>query len=410
MSQTRTYVGLDIGTTKISAIIAEVDPQTAEVRIVGVGISPSEGLRRGVVVNLEKTVASIARAVEEAERMAGVQIKGVHAGIAGDHIRSINSRGVIAVSRKDNEISQADVDRVVDAAKAVAIPMDREIIHVIPQEFIVDDQDGIKDPIGMSGVRLEAEVHIITGAVTSAKNICKSITRAGLRVHDLVLEPLASSHAVLGPDERDLGVVLLDIGGGTTDVAVFFEGSIRHTEIVQLGGASVTHDIAIGLRTPIDQAERIKIEHGIALASMVGRDQRLIVPGVGGRADKEISRQTLASMIEPRLVEIFTLANREVKKNHFADLLGAGVVVTGGSSLMPGLVELAEQIFEMPVRRGVPSGLSGLMENVRDPRHSTGVGLILHAVHHENGETLHMPARTGLPVPEGLKRFFAELF
>ncbi|MGH7724316.1 MAG: cell division protein FtsA [Candidatus Eiseniibacteriota bacterium] len=410
MSQTRTYVGLDIGTTKISAIIAEVDPQSAEVKIVGVGVSPSEGLRRGVVVNLEKTVASIARAVEEAERMAGVQVKGVYAGIAGDHIRSINSRGVIAVSRKDNEISQADVDRVVDAAKAVAIPMDREIIHVIPQEFIVDDQDGIKDPIGMSGVRLEAEVHIITGAVTSAKNICKSIARAGLRVHDLVLEPLASSHAVLGPDERDLGVVLLDIGGGTTDVAVFFEGSIRHTAIVPLGGASVTNDIAIGLRTPIDQAERIKIEHGIALASMVGRHEQLVVPGVGGRADKDITRHTLASMIEPRLEEIFTLANKEVKKNHFADLLGAGVVVTGGSSLMPGVVELAEQIFEMPVRRGVPSGLSGLMENVRDPRHSTGVGLILHAVHHEGGETLHTPARTGLPVPEGLKRFFAELF
>jgi cell division protein FtsA len=389
MSQTRTYVGLDIGTTKISAIIAEVDPQTQDVRIVGVGISPSEGLRRGVVVNLEKTVASIARAVEEAERMAGVQVKGVYAGIAGDHIRSINSRGVIAVSRKDNEISQADVDRVVDAAKAVAIPMDREIIHVIPQEFIVDDQDGIKDPIGMSGVRLEAEVHIITGAVTSAKNICKSITRAGLKVH---------------------GVVLLDIGGGTTDVAVFFEGSIRHTAIVPLGGASVTNDIAIGLRTPIEQAERIKIEHGMALASLVQSHERLSVPGVGGRADKEISRLRLAEMIEPRVEEIFTLAGKEVRKNHFADLLGAGVVLTGGSSLLPGAVELAEQIFEMPVRRGIPSGLSGLMENVRDPRYATGVGLILHAVHNDGGEALHAPARPGLPVPEGLRRFFAELF
>ncbi len=410
MSQHRTYVGLDIGTTKISAIIAEVDPQSSDVKIVGVGISPSEGLRRGVVVNLEKTVASIARAVEEAERMAGVQVKGAYAGIAGDHIRSINSRGVIAVSRKDNEISQADVDRVVDAAKAVAIPMDREIIHVIPQEFIVDDQDGIKDPIGMSGVRLEAEVHIITGAVTSAKNICKSISRAGLKVHDLVLEPLASSHAVLGPDERDLGVVLLDIGGGTTDVAVFYEGSIRHTAIVPLGGASVTNDIAIGLRTPIEQAERIKSEHGCALATMVHAYEKLLVPGVGGRADKEILRQTLASMIEPRMEEIFTLANREVRKNHFADLLGAGVVLTGGCSLLPGAVELAEQIFEMPVRRGVPSGLSGLMENVRDPRYATGVGLILHAVHNEGGEVLHAPVAKGLPVPEGIRRFFAELF
>jgi cell division protein FtsA len=410
MSQTRTYVGLDIGTTKISAIIAEVDPQSSDVKIVGVGLSPSEGLRRGVVVNLEKTVASIARAVEEAERMAGVQVKGVYAGIAGDHIRSINSRGVIAVSRKDNEISQADVDRVVDAAKAVAIPMDREIIHVIPQEFIVDDQDGIKDPIGMSGVRLEAEVHIITGAVTSAKNICKSISRAGLKVHDLVLEPLASSHAVLGTDERDLGVVLLDIGGGTTDVAVFFEGSIRHTAIVPLGGASVTNDIAIGLRTPIEQAERIKIEFGCALTSMVHGYEKLVVPGVGGRADKEIPRQTLASMIEPRVEEIFTLANKEVRKNHFADLLGAGVVLTGGASLLPGAVELAEQVFEMPVRLGRPSGLSGLMENVRDPRYATGVGLILHAVHNEGGEVLHTPVRSGFPVPDVVRRIFQELF
>ena len=408
MSQTRTYVGLDIGTTKISAIIAEMDPETHDLKIVGVGIAPSEGLRRGVVVNLEKTVASIARAVEEAERMAGVQVKGVFAGIAGDHIRSINSRGVIAVSRRDNEISQADVDRVVDAAKAVAIPMDREIIHVIPQEFIVDDQDGIKDPIGMSGVRLEAEVHIITGAVTSAKNICKSITRAGLKVHDLVLEPLASSHAVLGPDERDLGVVLLDMGGGTTDVAVFYEGSIRHTAIVPLGGASVTNDIAIGMRTPIDQAERIKIEHGCALASMVGPLEKLVVTGVGGRGDKEIQRTQLAAMIEPRMEEIFALSNREVKKNHFADLLGAGVVLTGGTSLLPGAVELAEQIFEMPVRRGVPSGLSGLMENVRDPRYSTGVGLILHAVQNEAGDVIqHKPGRS---IPESLKRMFAELF
>jgi len=408
MSQTRTYVGLDIGTTKISAIIAEMDPETRDLKIVGVGLSPSEGLRRGVVVNLEKTVASIARAVEEAERMAGVQVKGVYAGIAGDHIRSINSRGVIAVSRRDNEISQADVDRVVDAAKAVAIPMDREIIHVIPQEFIVDDQDGIKDPIGMSGVRLEAEVHIITGAVTSAKNICKSITRAGLKVHDLVLEPLASSHAVLGPDERDLGVVLLDMGGGTTDVAVFYEGSIRHTAIVPLGGASVTNDIAIGMRTPIDQAERIKIEHGCALASMVGPLEKLVVTGVGGRGDKEIPRAQLASMIEPRMEEIFALSNREVKKNHFADLLGAGVVLTGGTSLLPGAVELAEQIFEMPVRRGVPSGLSGLMENVRDPRYSTGVGLILHAVQNEGGDVVQ--PKSGRSIPESLRRMFAELF
>src|SRR4029077_18985704 len=293
----RTFVGLDIGTTKISCIVADMNG-TGELRVVGVGNAPSEGLRRGVVVDLEKTVASIVRAVEEAERMAGVPVKSATAGIAGDHIRSINSRGVIAVARKDNEIGPADVDRVVEAAKAIAIPLDREIIHVIPQEFIVDDQDGIKDPIGMSGVRLEAEVHIITGAVTSAKNICRAIQRAGLKVNDLVLEPLASSHAVLGDDERDLGVVLLDIGGGTTDVAVFFEGSIRHTAIIPFGGANVTSDIAIGLRTPIDKAEHLKIQFGSARAALVSPDHKVMVSGVGGRADRDISRHVLASMIE----------------------------------------------------------------------------------------------------------------
>src|SRR6266487_252793 len=377
---TRTYVGLDIGTTKISCIIAEANGEgVTALRVVGIGNAPSEGLRRGVVVDLEQTVGSIQRAVDEAQRMAGVPVKGVCAGIAGDHIRSINSRGVIAVSRKDNEIGPADVDRVVEAAKAVAIPMDREIIHVIPQEFIVDDQDGIKDPVGMSGVRLEAEVHIITGAVTSAKNICRAIQRAGFKVYDLVLEPLASSHAVLGPDERDLGVVLLDIGGGTTDVAVFFEGSIRHTAIVPCGGANVTNDIAIGLRTPIDKAEQIKIAHGCALASLVSSSEMVSVPGVGGRTDRQISRHVLASMIEPRMEEIFALANKEVKKNHFVEMLGGGVVLTGGTSLMPGMIELAEQVLEMPVRLGLPQGVQGFSANVADPRFSTGVGLVLHA-------------------------------
>jgi cell division protein FtsA len=408
---TRTYVGLDIGTTKISCIIAET-ASAGELNIVGVGNAPSEGLRRGVVVDLEKTVASIQRAVDEAERMAGVQVKGVHAGIAGDHIRSINGRGVIAVSRKDNEIGPADVDRVVEAAKAIAIPMDREIIHVIPQEFIVDDQDGIKDPVGMSGVRLEAEVHIITGAVTSAKNICRSIQRAGLKVHDLVLEPLASSHAVLGRDERDLGVVLLDLGGGTTDVAVFFEGSIRHTAIVPCGGANVTNDIAIGLRTPIDKAEQIKIQHGCALAALVSSSDLVTVPGVGGRTDREISRHVLASMIEPRMEEIFSMVKREVQKNHFAEMLGGGVVLTGGTSLMPGMAELAEQVFEMPVRLGAPAGLGGLGANVADPRYSTGVGLVLHAVQDETGgEMPHAPRKSaGARNPFDLTRWFNDLF
>jgi cell division protein FtsA len=379
---TRTFVGLDIGTTKISCIVAEMNGDD-EPRVVGVGNAPSEGLRRGVVVDLEKTVSSIQRAVEEAERMAGVVAKGVTAGIAGDHIRSINGRGVIAVSRKNNEIAASDVDRVVEAAKAIAIPTDREIIHVIPQEFMVDDQNGIKDPVGMSGVRLEAEVHIITGAVTSAKNICRAIQRAGLKVNDLVLEPLASSHAVLEADERDLGVALLDIGGGTTDVAVFHDGSIRHTAIIPFGGSNVTNDIAIGLRTPIDKAEAIKIQHGCALAALVPSEETVSVSGVGGRADREISRHVLASMIEPRMEEIFIMANKEVRKNHCAELLGGGVVLTGGTSLMPGVVELAEQVFEMPVRLGLPRGVGGLSANVADPRFATGVGLVLHAAHGE---------------------------
>lgn len=393
---TRTFVGLDIGTTKISCIVAD-QASNGELRVVGVGNAPSEGLRRGVVVDLDKTVASIQRAVEESERMAGFDVKGVYAGIAGDHIRSINSRGVIAVARKDNEIAQADVDRVVEAAKAIAIPMDREIIHVIPQEFLVDDQDGIKDPVGMSGVRLEAEVHIITGAVTSAKNICRAIQRVGLKVYDLVLEPLASAQAVLDDDERGLGVVLLDIGGGTTDVAVFHEGSIRHTAIIPFGGASVTSDIAIGLRTPIDKAEALKIQYGCALASLVPAEQMLAVSGVGGRTDREISRHVLASMIEPRMEEIFALANKEVRKNHFAELLGGGIVLTGGTSLLPGIAELAEQVFEMPVRLGSPRGVGGLAENVADPRFSTGVGLVLHAARQDTGNGIYSDTASTRP-------------
>lgn len=404
------YAGLDIGTTKISCIIAD-QSASGELRIVGVGNAPSEGLRRGAVVDLEKTVASITRAVEEAERMAGVQAKGVHAGIAGDHIRSLNSRGVVAVSRKDNEIHAADVARVIEAAKAIAIPTDREIIHVIPQEFIVDDQDGIKDPVGMSGVRLEAEVHIITGAVTSARNICRAIQRAGLKVYDLTLEPLASAAAVLDDDEKDLGVVLLDLGGGTTDVAVFHEGAVRHTSIIPFGGANVTSDIAIGLRTPIDKAEAIKIQFGVALAAMVHGDETVSVSGVGGRGDKEISRHVLASMIEPRMEEIFALANKEVRKNHFAPLIGGGVVLTGGTSLLPGAVELAEQVFEMPVRLGLPRGLGGLSANVCDPRYSTGVGLVLHAARSHEGnvdfvEVGPSKTRTGFD----LRNWFADLF
>jgi cell division protein FtsA len=344
------------------------------------GTSRSEGLKRGVVINLEKTVESITKALEDAEMMAGVKVNSVFAGIAGDHIRSINSRGVIALSGSGSEISSKDVERVINAARAVALPMDREIIHVLPQEYTVDDQSGIKDPIGMSGVRLEAEVHIVTGAVTSAQNIYRSVKKAGLEVCDLVLQPLASSYALLSPEEEELGVALIDLGGGTTDIAIFHDGSIRHTAVIGLGGNNVTNDIAIGLRTPVEQAEEIKKSYGCALSSLVDSDEMIKVPGVGGREPKEISRGVLAAIIEPRAEEIFSLVLREIKKTNYSDLLVAGVVLTGGGSLMEGMIELAEQIFDMPAKKGIPQGFSGLVDLVSTPIHSTGVGLILYGL------------------------------
>ncbi|MDZ7373887.1 MAG: cell division protein FtsA, partial [candidate division KSB1 bacterium] len=336
--------GLDIGTTKIGVVIGEVDDEE-ELRIVAVASAPSEGLRRGVVVNLEKTVQSIIRAVSEAEQMAGVTVDSVYAGIAGDHIRSINGRGVVAVAGPNNEITEDDVRRVIDAAKAVALPIDREIIHILPQEFIVDDQRGIKDPVGMAGVRLEAEVHIVTGAVTSAQNIYRSIERAGLKVRDLVLEPLASSLAVLTEDEKELGVVLIDLGGGTTDIAMFYQGCIRHTGVVGLGGRNVTNDIAIGLRTPVDQAEEIKIRYGCAIHRPDDDKEVIEVPGIGGRAPRKVSKALLVDIIQPRMEEILSLAFEEVKRSEFAGLMNGGVVLTGGGSLLDGTLELAEEIF-----------------------------------------------------------------
>jgi cell division protein FtsA len=372
-------VGLDIGTTKIAVLISELE-ESGPPRIVGMGTSRSEGLKRGVVINLEKTVESITKALEDAEMMAGVKVNSVFAGIAGDHIRSINSRGVIALSGSRSEISSKDVERVINAARAVALPMDREIIHVLPQEYTVDDQSGIKDPIGMSGVRLEAEVHIVTGAVTSAQNIYRSVKKAGLEVCDLVLQPLASSYALLSPEEEELGVALIDLGGGTTDIAIFHDGSIRHTAVIGLGGNNVTNDIAIGLRTPVEQAEEIKKSYGCALSSLVDSDEMIKVPGVGGREPKEISRGVLAAIIEPRAEEIFSLVSREIKKTNYSDLLVAGVVLTGGGSLMEGMIELAEQIFDVPVKKGIPQGFSGLVDLVSTPIHSTGVGLILYGL------------------------------
>jgi cell division protein FtsA len=408
MPEGRIYAGLDIGTTKITAIVAEWDEESDGIRIVGIGHAPSDGLKRGVVVNLERTVRSIQHAVDEAQRMSGRTIRGVCAGIAGDHIRGINSRGVIAVARKDSEIRPGDVARVIEAAKAVAIPADREILHVLPQEYIVDDQDGIRDPIGMSGVRLEAEVHIITGAASACRNLIRAAERAGLSVDELVLEPLASAHAVLTPDERDLGVVLLDIGGGTTDLAVFFEGAIRHTAVIGLGGANVTNDLAIGLRTPVERAEQLKLTCGCALTSMVRPEESVRVPSVGGRPDRDISRHMLAMMIEPRVEEIFAHASKEVRKNHVADLLGAGVVLTGGASSLPGMPELAEQVFDLPARRGIPTGFSGLTEAVSSPRFATGVGLAMHAL---QSDVRPRAAEGGVigRISVGLRRWIEEL-
>jgi cell division protein FtsA len=377
MSKENIIVGLDIGTTKIGCIIAELDSDR-NVKIVGVGTSRSEGLRRGVVVNLEKTVVSIGRAIEEAELMAGVEVRNVYAGIAGDHIRSINSHGVIAVSRGGVEITRADIGRVVDAAKAVAIPMDREILHILPQEFTVDDQKGIKDPTGMAGIRLEVDVHIVTGAVSSAQNLVKAIQQAGYQVRDLVLEPLASSHGVLTDDERELGVALLDIGGGTTDIALFHEGSIRHTAVIGLGGNSVTNDLAIGLRTPARDAERIKERYGAALASMVDPDEEIVVPHMAGQGERRVSRELLASIIQPRMEEILSLAKADIKKTGWHDKVPSGFVLTGGAAALPGTVELAEEILAMPVRIGRPLGVTGLVDSVDEPRFATGVGLVIY--------------------------------
>jgi cell division protein FtsA len=365
-------VGLDIGTTKICAIVGAMTDEGLD--IVGIGTSPSRGLRKGVVINIESTVNAIRKALQEAELMAGCEIKSVFAGIAGGHIKGINSQGVIAI--KNREVTNEDVRRVIDAAKALAIPMDREVIHILPQEFIIDDQDGIKEPLGMSGVRLEARVHIVTGAVASAQNIIKSCNKAGVDVGDIVLEQLASSEAVLAPDEKDLGVALVDIGGGTTDIAIFVDGAIKHTSVLSLGGNHLTNDIAVGLRTPTAEAEKIKQISGCCLVSMVGKDETIEVPSVGGREPRILSRQLLAEILEPRVEEIFTLVNREIVKSGFEDLIASGVVLTGGSAILPGMPELAEQIFDLPVRRGKPINIGGLIDVVNSPIYATGVGLV----------------------------------
>ncbi len=379
MSDERVFVGLDIGTTKIAAVVARLDEYNT-LNIAGVGNSPSHGLRRGVIINIEKTVQSIKKALEQAQLMSGCHIDHIYAGIAGDHIRSINSKGVIAVGGKDKIITQNDLDRVVDAAKAIALPMDREIIHILPQEFIVDDQDGIKDPVGMAGTRLECEVHIVTSSAASVQNIVNCVKQAGYSVEEIVLEPYASSLAVLNPDELDLGVAIMDIGGGTTDIAVFLDGSIRFTSVLGLGGEHVTNDLSHGLRTPMDQAEEIKKKHGCALQSMVAEDEHVMVSGIHGRAPREIARSVLSAIIEPRMEEMFTMVLSELEKSAVYDSLAAGIVLTGGASLLPGTEELAERVIGIPAKIGTPIVSGGLVETVKSPIFSTSVGLIQYAV------------------------------
>ncbi|MDJ0928666.1 MAG: cell division protein FtsA [Gammaproteobacteria bacterium] len=369
-------VGLDIGTSKVVAIVGEVQ-EDGELEVIGFGTHPSRGLKRGVVVNIESTVNSIQRAVEEAELMANCEINTVFAGIAGSHVRSLNSHGIVAI--RDREVTRSDVDRVIDAARAVAIPADQRILHVLPQEFVIDGQEGIREPVGMAGVRLEARVHMVTGAASAAQNIVKCVERCGLQVEDIVLEQLASSYAVLTEDEMELGVCLVDIGGGTTDIAVFNGGAIKHTAVIPIAGDQVTNDIAISMRTPTQYAEEIKIKYACALSQLANPEETIEVPSVGDRPPRRLARQTLAEVVEPRYEELFTLIRDELRRSGFEDMVAAGVVMTGGSAKMEGAVELAEEVFHMPVRLGLPQHVRGLLEVVRNPIHATGVGLLLYA-------------------------------
>jgi len=378
-SERELIVGLDIGTSKVVAIVAspnlDAGPQDNALDIIGIGSHPARGMKKGVVVNIESTVQSIQRAVEEAELMAGCQIHSVYAGIAGSHIRSLNSHGTVAI--RDKEVAASDVDRVLDAAKAVHFPGDQQLLHVLPQEYIIDNQEGIREPIGMSGVRLEAKVHLITGAVSAAQNITKCIERCGLSVDGIILEQMASSYSVLEHDEKELGVCLVDIGGGTTDIAVFIDGAIRHTAVIPIAGDQVTNDIAVALRTPTQYADEIKMKYACALTQLAREDETIEVPSVGDRPPRQLARQTLAEVVEPRYEELLMLVQAELRRSGFEELLAAGVVLTGGSSKMEGVVELAEEVFHLPVRLGLPQHVGGLVDVVRNPIHATGVGLLL---------------------------------
>jgi len=396
-------VGLDIGTSKVVAIVGEINPEGG-LNIVGIGRHKSRGLKKGTVVNIESTVQSIQRAVEEAELMAGCQIHSVYAGIAGSHVRSMNSHGIVAI--RDKEVYPADIERVIDAAQAVAIPADQKVLHILPQEYIIDSQEGVKEPLGMSGVRLEAKVHLVTCATNAAQNIEKCIKRCGLETDEIILEQLASSYSVLTEDEKELGVCLVDIGGGTTDIAIFTEGAIRHTGVIPIAGDQVTNDIAMALRTPTDHAEELKIKYACALSQLASPDDMIKVPSVGERPPRELSRQALADVVEPRYDELFHLIQAEIRQSGYEDLLAAGMVFTGGTSKMEGVAELAEEIFHMPVRIGMPVEVSGLVDIVRNPTYSTAVGLLLYGVqqaHEREGSAFR---DTGITLMDKVKSIF----
>lgn len=402
----RIIVGLDIGTSKVAAIVGEITAD-GDIEIIGIGSHRSRGLKKGVVVNIESTVQSIQRAVEEAELMSGCHIDEVYAGIAGSHVRSLNSHGIVAI--RDREVFPQDIERVIDAAQAVAIPADQKVLHILPQEYLVDNQEGVREPLGMSGVRLEAKVHLVTCAVNAAQNVEKCIERCGLKVKDVILEQLASSYAVLSDDERELGVCLVDIGGGTTDIAVFTDGAIRHTAVIPIAGDQVTNDIAMALRTPTQNAEEIKIKYACALTQLARADETIKVPGVGDKPPKELSRQALAEVVEPRYDELFTLVQAELRRSGFEDLVAAGIVLTGGSSKMEGVIELAEEIFHMPVSLGTPKHITGLKDIVRNPIYATGVGLLLYGKQREEETRGRGKGRTS-GVVKRLKSWVSENF
>jgi cell division protein FtsA len=401
-------VGLDIGTSKIAAIVAEMTPEGG-FEVIGMGSSPSRGLKKGVVVNIESTVNAIQRALEEAELMADCKIRDVWTGIAGSHIRSFNSHGMVAI--KDREVAQSDVDRVVETAKAIPIPTDQQILHVLNQEFVIDGQEDVREPLGMSGVRLEVKVHIVTGAVSAAQNIMKCVRRCGLEVNDLILQPLASAMAVLSEDEKDLGVCLVDIGGGTSDIAVFTQGAIRHTAVIPIAGDQITNDIAMALRTPTKEAEEIKRRYGCALRELADPQDMVEVPGVGERGSKKMSRQTLAEVIEPRVEELYSLVQAELRRSGFEELLSSGIVITGGSAAMQGMVELGEEVFHMPVRLGLPSYAGGLSEVIRNPRYSTGVGLLIAGLsQHQRQQIEKMQSGSFKQIVGRMKKWFETNF